>query len=94
MISKDEVKKIAELALLAVDEKELDALTKEMDSILEYVSEVNEITSESDGSHEEPALINVMREDVATNEPGQYTKKILGEAPSTDGDYLTVKKIL
>ena len=93
MISRDEVKKIAELALLAVDDKELDALTKEMGAILEYVSEINEITSE-DEVREEPVLFNVMRKDEATNKPGEYTKKILKEAPSTDGDYLTVKKIL
>jgi len=93
MISKDEVKKIAELALLAVSDEELDALTNEMDAILEYVSEVNKITAESEG-REEPSLYNVMREDTVTNAPGTYTKKILSEAPDTDGEYLTVKKIL
>jgi len=60
---------------------------------LEYVSEVNKIASKNE-EREEPKLFNVMRDDVATNKPGEYTKKILGEAPSTEGDYLTVKKIL
>ena len=84
---------MAELALLAVSDEELDALTKEMGAILDYVSEVNKITAES-GEREKPSLYNVMRDDEVGHEPGVYTKKILTEAPSTDGDYLTVKKIL
>lgn len=94
MISRDEVKKIAELALLAVDDSELDTLTKEMDSILEYISEINTLTAEIKDEREKPLLYNVMREDVVTNKESEYTERILKEMPSTDGQYLAVKKIL
>ena len=94
MISKDDVKKIAELSLLAVKEEELDKLTGEIDSILDYVSAVDELASEEKEEKEKPELYNVMREDAVTNKEGAYTKKILSGAPDTDGDYLRVKKIL
>jgi aspartyl-tRNA(Asn)/glutamyl-tRNA(Gln) amidotransferase subunit C len=95
MISRDEVKKLAELSLLAVDEKELDTLTGEIDSILGYISEVDSFTTEGKGEeNEKPQLYNVFRDDVVLNKEGEYTERILEEAPLRDGDYLCVKKIL
>jgi Asp-tRNA(Asn)/Glu-tRNA(Gln) amidotransferase C subunit len=35
-----------------------------------------------------------MREDVIVNKAGEYTEKLLGNAPSREGNYLKVKKIL
>ena len=93
MISKDEVKKLSELALLAVDDAELDTLTGEIDTILAYVSEIDALTAEVE-EYAEPTLYNVMREDAVTNESGAYTEEILREAPDTDGKHLRVKKIL
>ena len=94
MIHRDEVKKLAELALLAVDDSELDTLTKEMDSILEYISEINTFTADIKNERKKPLLYNVMREDEVMHKEGEYTERILKEMPSTDGKYLNVKKIL
>ena len=94
MISRDEVKKIAELALLSVEERELDTVTGEIDSILEYVSDIDKLAEGESEEKEKPDLYNVMREDEVTNTEGEFTQKILNEAPDTDGDYLRVKKIL
>jgi aspartyl-tRNA(Asn)/glutamyl-tRNA(Gln) amidotransferase subunit C len=95
MISKDEVKKLAELSLLAVDEKELDTLTGEIDSILGYISEVDTFTAtEKEEENEKPELYNVFRKDEVLNKEGEYTERILGEAPLRDGEYVCVKKIL
>lgn len=94
MISKEEVKKLAELSLLAIDDAELDKLTGEIDSILEYISDIDTLASEKGTEREKPALYNVMRDDVVTNEAGAYTEKILNEAPKTKDGYLQVKKIL
>jgi aspartyl-tRNA(Asn)/glutamyl-tRNA(Gln) amidotransferase subunit C len=94
MISKNEVKKLAELSLLAVDDAEIETLTKEIDDILEYVKDVDEIASKHTVVDEKPLLYNVYREDVVTNEPGEYTEKIVKEMPDTEGNYLRVKKIL
>lgn len=94
MISREEVQKLAELSLLAVDDNELDKLTGEIDSILEYISDINTLTSLDGVEREKPTLYNIMREDVVTNETGVYTEKILDEAPKTKNGYLQVKKIL
>lgn len=94
MISKEEVKKLAELSLLAVREDEIDRLAKEMDAILEYVKDVDAIASTQEEEDEKPELYNVYREDEITNDPGEYTERILKEMPETDEGYLRVKKIL
>lgn len=94
MISREEVKKMAELSLLAVEESELDTLAGEIDAILGYVSEINTLAEGEGSEAEKPALYNVMREDEVTNEKGEYTERILNEAPQHDGEYVQVKKIL
>ncbi len=93
MISKDDVKKLAELSLLAVEERELDTLAGEIDSILGYVSEVTKLADE-EMERETPALRNVMRLDVITNKPGEYTEAIVAQFPDSDDTSLRVKKIL
>jgi len=85
---------MAELSLIAVEDSRLDKLTGEIDSILDYVSEVDKLASEEKQEKQKPELYNVMREDEVTNKTGEYTKRLLDEAPNTDGEYLSVKKIL
>jgi len=94
MISREEVAKLANLSLMAVDENELETLASEIDAILGYVSEVTKLVDSDTQEQERPILRNVMRDDVVTNEPRQYTKRMLDEMPDKDGDYLRVKKIL
>lgn len=55
-ITKDEVLKISKLAKLHLSEKELDKYTKEFESILEYISMLNECDVE--GIDEEHNLKN------------------------------------
>ncbi len=99
MISKDEVKKIAELSLIAIEDSELDKLTGEIAPVLDYVSEIDKLAVDNGNEkekakNEKPELYNVMREDEVTNEKEEYTERMLREAPQTDGNYLRVKKIL
>jgi aspartyl-tRNA(Asn)/glutamyl-tRNA(Gln) amidotransferase subunit C len=94
MISREDVQKLAELSLLAVDEKELDRLTGEIDSILGYVSEIDSFAAGAQTAGDKPLLRNIMRDDIVTNKPREYTDAILDQAPDRDGDYLRVKKIL
>jgi aspartyl-tRNA(Asn)/glutamyl-tRNA(Gln) amidotransferase subunit C len=93
MITREDIKKLAELSLIDVSDSELDTLAGEIDPILGYVSEVTTLATD-DASREKPELYNVMRDDVVTHEPRQYTEALLAEAPDRDGDYLRVKKIL
>ena len=92
MITKDDVYKLASLARIELSEGEVDSLAKDIDSILGYVSQVTETTG--DLEREVPKLRNVMRDDVVTHTPNQYTEKLLANAPSRDRDFLKVKKIL
>ena len=94
MISKDDVQKLADLAHLAVAPSELEKVAGEMEAILGSVSEVTTWSDAGTSDTAKPLLRNVMREDVVTNESGQYTEAIAAQFPGRAGDALRVKKIL
>lgn len=93
MISRDDVVKLAELSRVAVSDTELDVLQKDLESILEYVSEIQAVSEDAPkrGAGE---VRNVMRDDTSPTESGTYTKDMLAAAPRTDGDYVSVKQVL
>lgn len=93
MISKEEIKKLADLARIDLPDAEIAELVGEMDSILEFVSQVKEITKTTAGA-EIDGLKNVMRDDTNPTEPETYSKDLIVEFPDKEGDYLKVKKIL
>jgi len=92
----EDVKKLANLARIDMDEVEMTEIAKDFDSILAYVSQVQEASKliENVTQTEQRVLINVMREDVILNTPGEYTEKILKNAPKTEDGFLKVKQIL
>jgi aspartyl-tRNA(Asn)/glutamyl-tRNA(Gln) amidotransferase subunit C len=95
MISKEEIKKLAELARIEIKEEELGELQTEIETILDYVGQVKSITGEAASKTIEVGpLYNVWREDTSPNEPGAYSKELIAEFPEKDGNYLKVKKIL
>ena len=94
-MDKKEVLNLAKLARVELKDEEAESLSHEFDSILNYVGEVRStkvspLVSNSQGE----TLKNIMREDREPHESGLYTQKILGQAPSREGDYIKVKKIL
>jgi len=97
-ISDKEIKKLADLARIKLSEMEKKGLKKDIESILGYVSEIQEVSSDATKvkplSLQRSDLCNVMREDKEPHESGLYTEKILKEAPQREGDYFKVKKIL
>jgi aspartyl-tRNA(Asn)/glutamyl-tRNA(Gln) amidotransferase subunit C len=93
MISKADVEKLADLALIDVPEKEQEGLAKEMDAILDYVSDVSKL-AEGEDAKEAHEHRNIMRDDVVTNKDGEYTDAIVAQFPDRDGPHLRVKKIL
>ena len=92
MIKVEEVKKLATLARIDISFDEAERLTKEIDSILEYVREVQAVSS--DEAFEKPILKNIMREDVITSTKGEFTTDFLNLAPQKEKNYFKVKKIL
>ena len=96
-----DVKKLADLARIDMEEKEMEEIAKDFDAILAYVGQIKEasklIPGEQDISMKKPEdyfLHNIMREDVAVNSRGEYTERIISEMPDTQDGYLKVKQIL
>ncbi len=92
MITKEDIKNLADLARIEVSEEEADSLTSQIDSILSYVGEIKNMDSD-DGS-EIPEVRNIMREDVVTHKDDEYIDGLLSNMPDKEGRYLKVKKIL
>ncbi|MDO8590992.1 MAG: Asp-tRNA(Asn)/Glu-tRNA(Gln) amidotransferase subunit GatC [bacterium] len=93
MVSPEDIKKLANLARIKVSEEELPKLSKDIESILGYVSELEKVEV-VEGEKQKEGLRNVMREDALAHESGKYTENILINAPRRQGDYVVVKKIL
>ena len=92
MITKEDIKNLADLARIEIAPEEAEKLTAEVDSILDYVGQIKNVSG--DIEREIPKLRNVLREDVVTNNGGEYTEKLLSNAPAREKNYLKVKKIL
>lgn len=87
------VRKLAGLARIGLKKGEDENLTKDIESILAYVSEVQTVS----GGEATPALgslRNVMREDGPATPTGANTEKLLRAVPQREGNYVKVKKIL
>jgi aspartyl-tRNA(Asn)/glutamyl-tRNA(Gln) amidotransferase subunit C len=88
MLSQTEIEKLARLARIAITDEEKAQFGKEIESILGYVSELQQVAKEGNPTI---SIKNVMREDIAVNTD---PKNLLEEAPHTEGDFIAVKKIL
>ena len=93
-MNSEDVQRLAAMSRIAITEAEAKELGGDIESVLAYVSEVNEITAAEGLTKQPGAVHNVFREDEVTNEPGAATEDLLGEAPERAGQYLKVKKIL
>lgn len=93
-ITKDEILHLGGLARIKLSDNEVEKLSGEIESILSYVSAVNDVVKDGALEKKVGAVFNVFREDEVTNEPGEFTEAILEEMPERDGRYLKVKKIL
>ena len=93
MIDVKEIEKLAELSRIEVSEEEKKELAKDFESILEYVSQINETVS-AEEKKTVGELYNVMREDDKPHEGGIYTKELVKAFPKSERNYLKVKKII
>ena len=92
------IKQLADKARVDMSEDEMKEIGDSFGPILSYVGNIKEVS----GSIDEDALYqevsdeptNILREDIVTNKTGEYTEKILKQAPSTENGYLKVKQIL
>lgn len=93
MASADDVKRLAALARIEVAHDELEKLSKEFESILAYVGQIETLSVDGDAAVR-PAVRNVMRADENPHEPGIYTESLVGQFPAKKGNSLEVKQII
>lgn len=92
-LSRDDVAHVAMLARIQLTDEELDRLAGQLDSIVEWVGQINEVAAADvpPMSHPLP-LTNVTRPDVVT--PGLTTDEALSGAPQAQDDRFGVPRIL
>ena len=98
MATADEVKKLAALARIRVEDSELEKFTSEFDAILAYVGQLEKLDLPPAGggsaSGGKPPLRNVMRADGEPHARGAHTEKLTEQFSAREGDALAVKQII
>ncbi|MEX1376748.1 MAG: Asp-tRNA(Asn)/Glu-tRNA(Gln) amidotransferase subunit GatC [Eubacteriales bacterium] len=92
-VTKEQVKYIASLAKLEIEEKDLDAFTKEMEQIIEFADSLNKIDTEGiEPTAHIQGIENVLRKD---SEPVTFgTEKLLENAPEKVDTCFSVPKVV
>ncbi len=91
MISRDQVKHVAELAALSLGDAEIDALTRDLEAIVAYVDELATVDTEGVAAFTHHAT-TPLRADVIA--PGLTREEALSQAPRASGDGFVVPKFV
>ena len=92
-LSIDEVKHIAKLSRLALNEDEINNSRVEMEAIFEHINKLQSIQTDGVIPLDHPTeLANHVRSDISTT--ALSLKEVLKNAPKTEGDYFSVPKVL
>lgn len=83
---------LSKLARIDILPSEREKMLIDMQAILGYISEINEVEGELIRGEEN--IFNIVREDVVTHVTGSNTPAILEEAPSVTGGYVKVEQVL
>ena len=92
-ISADDVRKVAKLARLNLPEDKIATYTGQLESILGYVSQLEQVdTTGVPETTRAVEVTNVTRQDGI--DPTPVREEILNQAPQREGDFFRVPKIL
>ena len=92
-IDADLVKHIAALSRIDLPDKDIPRLTRQFERILEHFNKLQELDTDNTPPLAHTAEIeNVLRDD--TPSPSLRKQQVLRNAPSVDGDFFKVPKIL
>ncbi len=92
-ISSDEVKKVAELARLELNESEINQHAEQLEKILEYIKQLEKINTEDvPCTTRAIEVVNVLRKDEKRNY--ENSEEILDLAPSRENKFFKVPKII
>lgn len=89
----EDVKKIAYLARLAIDEKDVDNYARNLSDILQFVEQMNEVDTDSVEPMAHPQnAVQRLRPDEITETDNR--EKLLANAPSADGGLFLVPRVI
>jgi aspartyl-tRNA(Asn)/glutamyl-tRNA(Gln) amidotransferase subunit C len=93
VISPEQVRHVAKLARLSLDESQLARFATQLEPILEYVGQLSsvDVTGVEPLAHALP-VSNILREDVV--EPSLTVEQVLQNAPESDGHFFKVPKVI
>lgn len=92
-ISAEEVKHVANLARLAVTEEEVEKFTQQLDKIISFAEQLNELDTENvEPTSHVLDMKNVMREDVPAK--GLPREEVLKNAPEHENGQIKVPSII
>ena len=92
-ISNDEVKKVAQLARLELNESEINQHAEQLEKILEYIKQLEKINTENvPCTTRAIEVVNVLRKDEKKNY--ENSEEILDLAPSRENKFFKVPKII
>ncbi|MEW5908133.1 MAG: Asp-tRNA(Asn)/Glu-tRNA(Gln) amidotransferase subunit GatC [Patescibacteria group bacterium] len=92
-----DVERLALLARIKLGAKEKDKFQEEFESILNYVSKLEEIDVEDISKEEASQTVdfrNILRDDENSYPAGEFSEDLMAEAPSLEKRYIKVKHIL
>ena len=92
-ITKEEVKKVAHLARLELNENEINCHAEQLEKILEYIKQLEKIETEDvPCTTRAIEVINVFRKD--EKKSSDCTQELLDLSPSREDDFFKVPKII
>jgi aspartyl-tRNA(Asn)/glutamyl-tRNA(Gln) amidotransferase subunit C len=92
-VDKNTVRKVARLARIAVPEERLEPMAKELNGILAWIEQLNEVDVEGvEAMTSTVAMELPQREDVVTD--GNIRDQVLANAPKTEDGFFVVPKVV
>ena len=92
-ISSDEVKKVAQLARLELNENEIDQHAEQLEKILEYIKQLDEINTDNiPCTTRAIEVVNVLRKD--EKKDYKNSEELLDLAPLRENKFFKVPKII
>ena len=95
MIKKEEIKHIASLAHLGLNEQELESMHQNFSSILDYIETLKEADISSiEKAFAERGARNIVRDDIQKKTSEDKRGELINMFPATKNNYLKTKKVL
>ena len=92
-INSEDVRKVAKLARLELQDEQIEKYTSQLEKILDYVDQLEEIdTAKIPPTTRAVEVVNVLREDLV--EDTEIREDLLNLAPQREGNFFRVPKIL